>query len=158
MDSACFDTHLIFEFGLPFWKLNNCQQWVLELSNCRMSASLVTRFLYWYRRYICPCDLDLWNGYNGGGLYFTKFNTSRWFSFCLSLCISLSSYECIYFFWLFLSFSIYFSVCLSSGSRVDHFWGPFHQKAYACRNSTTVINIALSQIEGLMFVLTKGVI
>ena len=35
--------------------------------------------------------------------------------------------------------------------------GPFHQKAYACRNSTTVVNIALSQIEGLMSVSSKGV-
>ena len=62
--------------------------------------------------YICPCDLDhLWNGYywGGGGLYFTKFNTSHWFSFFLSLCISLSFYECIYLFWMLLFF-LYFSV------------------------------------------------
>ena len=41
-------------------------------------------------------------------------------------------------------------------NRLYVFRGPFHQKAYASRNSTTVVNIALSQIEGLMSVLFKG--
>ena len=36
-------------------------------------------------------------------------------------------------------------------------WGPFHQKAYACRNSTTIVYLALSQIEGLITVSSKGV-
>ena len=48
---------------------------------------------------------------------------------------------------IFCNFKVYF---LST-------WGPFHQMAYACRNSTTVVNIALSQIEGLMSVSSKGV-
>ena len=82
---------------------------MLQLSYCRMSASLVTKSLYWCRRNICPCDQIIFGmAIMGVGweLYFTKFNTSRWFSFFLSLCISLSSYEGIYF-WLFLSFSTY---------------------------------------------------
>ena len=91
------------------------QQWVLELSYCRMWAFLVTRSLYWYRN-ICPCDLDhLWNGYYRGvgcWLYFSKFNTSLSFSFFLSLCISLSFCEWICFFWLFLSLSIFFCMTL----------------------------------------------
>ena len=35
--------------------------------------------------------------------------------------------------------------------------GPFHQKAYACRNSTTVVNIVLIQSVLLMSVSSKGV-
>ena len=37
------------------------------------------------------------------------------------------------------------------------FRGPFHQKAYACRNSTTVVNIDVSQIFGLSSVSSNGV-
>ena len=66
--------------------VNNFQQWVLQLSYCRMSASLVTKSLYWYRRDVCP-----WNGYYGGGG-----------------CISQNSTHFVGF----LSFSLYFSVFL----------------------------------------------
>ena len=37
-------------------------------------------------------------------------------------------------------------------------WRPFHRMAYACRNSTTVVNIVLSQVLDKMSVSLKGVL
>ena len=91
--------------------VNNFQQWVLELSYCRMWTFFVTRSLYWYQD-ICTCGLNyFWNGFYRILLMvvfifsyiFLKDSllslalTISVFSLSLSLSLSLSAYKHRYF-------------------------------------------------------------
>ena len=90
---ACFHTWSVnlAYFLKTFYVVNNFQQWVLELSYCRIWPFPVTRSLYWYPD-IFPCDLDhLWIGYylRGEGVFHKVQHISLFFFLSFSLYYSL---------------------------------------------------------------------
>ena len=93
-----------------------------KLSCCRMSAALVTKSLYWYRRVICPCDQIIFGmAIMGWGILFHKIqHISLVFFLSFSLYFSVFLRMYTLFLVVFIFFYL-FSVCLSSESRVDHF-------------------------------------